>query len=69
METKVIPPAMTARTVAPAARERAKFLREGVMAASATKGLARIAAEEAMRAACMTAALLDCWGLALRMRN
>ena len=43
--------AMAARTMPPATTERRVFLREGVTAASATRGLARPAAAPAVTAA------------------
>ena len=43
--------AMAASTMPPATTERRVFLREGVMAASATRGLARPAAAPAVTAA------------------
>lgn len=56
---------MAARTMPPATTERRVFLREGVMAASATRGLARAAAAPAVTAAesFSTLALLERrWG-------
>ena len=57
VDTPMTAAAMAARTMPPATTERRVFLREGVMAASATRGLARAAAVPAVTAAVIFSAL------------
>jgi hypothetical protein len=55
---------MAPRTTPPATTEESKFFRDGVTAASATKGLAIIAATPTVTPAITASALLSfCWAL------
>lgn len=64
VDTAVMPTAMAPRTTPPATTEESKFFRDGVTAASATRGLAIIAATPTVTPAIKASALLSfCWAL------